>query len=309
MMLAVIALLAALTPCFAENYPEAGQALPWTGLEAGARAGGMAGALCADSADAFALFRNPAGMSGGSGFRGAVSHTAFVLGIRAEDFAADRSVAEGRIGIAIRYVDLGHETQRTIFGIEGPVFGATGLSAALGYARAGLFAGRVRAGAAVKLLSADTFYSNQATGAVDAGLIAGFLRGDAGDEPVRLGVSVMDLGPGIGAAGLATRLRLGGAASTVKNAGRGDGVTGALDLEFSLQGTASLHAGAEYAFGGFAFGRVGYARSLWSEGAGGFCAGAGLRAGGFQLDYSYSAVGNLGGAHRVGVTYARLPVP
>jgi hypothetical protein len=304
---ALAALLLAASRASAENLAEAGSSAPWTKLDAGARSAGFSGAICAVPGDAFALFVNPAGLSEGSGTRGGVSHTSFVLGIRAEDFAASRSAGSGRIGFAFRYVDLGRESQRTLGGIEGPVFGATGYSASLGYAGSGYFSGRVRAGAALKMISATTFYSRDVSGAVDAGAIGTLVRNEDGGEAVRAGLSLLDLGPGFGDTWLSTRLRIGIAATTAKGPGAENGVTAALDVEVPRLGAASVRAGAEYGFGGIAFARVGYFKRLSAQAAqdgdGGPTAGIGLTLRGFSLDYAYAAMGTLGGTHRVGVTY------
>ncbi|HBE88435.1 MAG TPA: hypothetical protein DDW67_04760, partial [Elusimicrobia bacterium] len=298
---AIIALLLPAAPAAAKSGVEA---MPFLKLDAGPRPASMGGAYCASGDDAVAVFYNPASAGLVGRHEAYLGHNEWLEGMRVESGS---------------YVHP-HGYRLTFFGSLNALFsGAMRKYDALGtrledfdareYALAGGAAYYLGAGfhfgAAVKLLNQSVGGSGGAGWAGDAGLLKKWDRWTAGASVSNFGGKIS---VGSESFEVPLILRAGAAFRPLdKVTIAGEGVkNGEAGFEGALGGELALPSGAGQVF----FIRAGL-RSGRDENTGpGVSAGLGMRTGPLGLDYSFSPYGDLGGAHRLSLSFlfgARRP--
>jgi hypothetical protein len=270
-------------------------------LGTGARAVALGGAYTALADGADALGWNVAGLAGMKQREVAAAHAELVENTR-HDFAAyAHPTAQGTFAAGLIYLSHGSFEGRDATGrVTGKVTAADAAVSA-GWARN--FDG-LQAGAAVKFVTSHIAEAEAHTAAVDLGLKRELTR--YRDGRVLAGVALRNLGPGLKYASRRDHLPLqaaGGLAWAHEK--------GALAVEFL---EAPYGAGGDAAFGGeyklnsnFAF-RAGYSTMGVGAGSGfdalkGLSFGLGLSKDALSVDYAVVPGGELGSAHRFGLSY------
>lgn len=278
-----------------QDYGAGSQAAPWLKLSNNARstAMGEAGVALADDVNAASV--NPAGLSQLNGQGLAFMHQAYIMDSAVEHLAYGLPVTKGLgLALSVDYLNFGTIEKTSVDSGSGLLVSdgsfnpnAMHVDAAAGYAL-GAFA----LGANLKYVSQKFESTGGSAFAADLGALW-----RQGEEGASLGLSVQNLGSQLDGANLPMGVRAGAAwrmaLGTGKAAVAADAKIPSADTGASVFGGGVEYTGAElYAL------RAGY-KAVGNGGAGGLTVGGGLRYGIAQLDYSFSAVGELGNAHQV----------
>lgn len=275
----------------------------------GPRAVGMGESQTAVAEDAYAAYWNPAGLALVPFPQLAATYNRSFAGVDHQYLSLAWPLRGGsalnlnftRLGVSS--ID-GFDAQGTKTG--GVEAGAQALG--LGYARAlagdGVERPRLFAGLGLKGLRESLAGVSAQSAAADLGLLASWqppLRGWAAGSEWRVGLSALNLGPGLKfdteRAPLPTAYRLGFAWRTRP---RGDALTFSLDPVFSRDEAAYVAFGAEYAVWRTLAFRLGYRTG--QEIGSGFRGGVGFKLKVVEVDYAFAPFGELGQMQRVGLT-------
>lgn len=265
---------------------------------------GGAGAALVDGADS--LFWNPAGLGRFDAETPSdlsLSYSNLLEGAYTGGVAyAKPRVGPGSLAVGLVYFSQASLTGYTSVGDPNGNFTPNDLALSAAY---GLTMGRVRAGAALKLIR-SVIADQSATGAaVDLGIQAERVA-DLGDGALDLGAALSNLGP---------PMKLGTAASALPFSMRGGGVWHAspnfnavLDVVLPVDQDPYLSVGGEAYLkqkGWTGFVRLGFnqARSRGIDGLTGLTGGAGLDLQAFRLDYAWTPYGDLGMINRVTLAF------
>ncbi|HOW90646.1 MAG TPA: PorV/PorQ family protein, partial [Elusimicrobiales bacterium] len=267
-------------------------------IDAGARAGAMAGAFTAVAEDALSIFYNPAGPAMSGGDQVSLAHAEWFEGLRNEHAAYTHAVS-GRLSVFAGFAALlstsldEYDATGLRTGSYGAMDGAAGVGAAWKHREDlcfGLFAKSVyQRGAEEKAYA----YAG------DMGVLYNY-----GGE-MRFGAALQNLGtsirlhrtrfdlPRTWRAGAAYRLERMAWLSAERLKAGGSGAAAALGAE------------GEYAITGkeTVFARLGYKSGRSRNAGSGLSAGLGLRSGSLGVDYAFSPLGDLGDAHRFTLTF------
>lgn len=278
---------------------ESGLALPLAMQNGTARSVAMGSACASLAPGASALFFNPAGLGFLKNVELALHHNSG-LGDRIQEtaiFGFDAGAAGG-FGISINYVNNGVFERRDDLGNLLP--GGNG---------AGEFGGSLGWG---KQMLPD-FYAGVALKAGSktlAGRDYGSIAADAGilweaAPSLKIGAAYMNLGGTMAGFPVASGFRAG--ASYDMDFGGSNGMMMAFSGETHTDGLSTLNAGLELRGFSIVSVRLGYVYNFSDtrfEGLAGMTAGMGVKLQGVELDYAYVPFGDLGGTHRVSLTYA-----
>ncbi len=260
----------------------------------GARPVGMGEAYTAVANDASAVSWNPGGLTGVGGFGAVASYNALASGVGVSYLAGAMPLGPGTAGLGVAALNFGVVDQRDVNGatLGGASFLDFGVVAGWALRHATFMGKEGTTGVSVEVVKE----------AVGGTLVAVGAGGTYSLRPeLAVAWAVAHLGTRAGGFGLPVVAKLGGAYALPS--------WGTLGLDVAYE-PASRRAWV--AVGGeltplplFAL-RAGYktlAQAQGLEGVAGVTAGAGVRFGGFGLDYAYQPFGALTTAHRVSLTY------
>lgn len=204
----------------------------------------------------------------------------------------------GGTGVAVTRFDAGNMTRtfenaQGLFSGSGAQFDAGDWAVAVGHGRR--ITDRWTVGGTAKIVRSEIDDVSATTGAVDLGATY------AHSDNLTLGVSLTNLGRGQrflrNRDPLPLTLRVGGAYRL------GNRLIAAIDLAQPRDHAFEIHAGAEWRPIRPLALRIGYSQARDEDNREGLTAGLGLLVGDFSIDYAFVPFGELGEAHRFGVTY------
>lgn len=262
---------------------------------------GEAGAA---AAGAQALFYNPAGLAASAGTEVFLSQTQWLQDVNYSSLALSRKVSGGALGFSANYLSVPATDKYDNLGNNlGDQYSASDLAAGFGFAAE--LDEKTAFGFAAKFVSSRLEDSRASGAAFDAGARYAALPGR-----LSLGAAVQNAGGGLKyeseSAPLPLTFRAGGeyVFQLQEAEGRRQSVAALLDGTYLKDSGAGTGAGLEYASesesGSFAL-RGGWHTTGAGKGAG-LTLGLGISSQAYMLDYSYSAMGDLGQAHRLSLT-------
>ena len=277
-------------------------------IPVGARETALGGAMTAHSADADAVFYNPAGLAAGRGMQASYAYNNYFSGISQQWLAGALPYGGGTLGLGLNYFSVSPFAAYDNDNARTGSVSAYGLAAYLGYGRAlrtGLaLLPELRWGAAAKYIS-EKLDSYGASGyGLDAGLQAGTaLKGlSVGLAAENLAASRLDF---VASGERPERSLKAGAAYELGATGSAVTALFAADMNFPGDGGSYVSAGAEGVFYGVVSLRAGY--SAYGDLSNGMSFGAGVslpgRWKGVRLDYSYGSTYDLGSVHKFGASW------
>ncbi|MCX5787553.1 MAG: PorV/PorQ family protein [Elusimicrobia bacterium] len=278
-------------------------------LDAGARAVAMGGAQAALASDAEALIYNPAALGRGGRYEATLMHNQYVSPITQEyvGFATPQG-----LGLQLNYLTYGHVPRTTVSNPDGTgaSFGITDTALGLGLGRE--VAEGLRVGGAVKFIRESIDNVSGSAYAADGGI----LYATPGRRRWLFAAALQNMGSTVRFQSanekLPAQLRL-GAAYEVRSGAEApasfDWVDNllALPVTFELDLIKERSDNALFSFGAESWLAPSFAARVGFNGrndAGiGITAGFGWRHDGFQLDYAFTPLGDLGSAHRLSATF------
>jgi hypothetical protein len=278
-------------------------------IDVGARATAMGSAFVAVSDDASALYWNAAGIA-------RIDPDKSQLTLNHANWPAELSFDQagyvfhfrkipGAFGVQIRALTMQPMVETTAYQPDpsvgtGNTFDAGMLAAGLTYARS--FTDKFSAGLTFNFINEGLAEFSQQTYAFDVGTLY-----DVGTMGMKIGMAISNIGSQIKFIDREARIpavfRVGTSATILQTADQK--LIGTFDFSHPPDNAERLNVGAEYAFHKYAFLRGGYNINYDSEGIAG---GAGFHfpvsvAGMADLDYAYTDMKDLGGAHRFSLTF------
>jgi len=211
----------------------------------------------------------------------------------------------GAIGVQIRALTMQPMVETTAYQPDpnvgtGNTFDAGMLAAGLTYARS--FTDKFSAGLTFNFINEGLAEFSQQTYAFDVGTLY-----DVGTLGMKIGMAISNIGSQIKFIDREARIpavfRVGTSATILQSADQK--LIGTFDFSHPPDNAERLNVGAEYSFHKYAFLRGGYNINYDAEGIAG---GAGFHfpvsvAGMADLDYAYTDMKDLGGAHRFSLTF------
>lgn len=277
-----------------ENYGAGSQAAPWLKLPNNARSAAMGEAGVALADDVNAASQNPAGLSQMKGQQFSFMHQAYVVD-SAVEHAAYGLQAMNNLGLALSldYLNFGTINKYTRDAsnqlVANGSFNPSALHLDLG---AGYALKAFSLGVNAKYVSQSFDGTGGSTVGADVGAL--WRQGETG---LSLGAALQNLGGTLDGSNLPLAT-VAGAAYRIGLAGGVVAIAADADIPAADSAASVLSAGVEYAAAELYALRAGY-KAAGNGGAGGFSVGAGLRYSVAQLDYAFSAVGDLGNAQQV----------
>jgi len=278
-------------------------------IDVGARATAMGSAFVAVSDDATALYWNAAGIA-------RIDPDKSQLTLNHANWPAELSFDQagyvfhfrkipGAIGVQIRALTMQPMVETTAYQPDpnvgtGNTFDAGMLAAGLTYARS--FTDKFSAGLTFNFINEGLAEFSQQTYAFDVGTLY-----DVGTLGMKIGMAISNIGSEMQFIDRSARIpsifRVGTSATLMSNADQK--LIGSFDFSHPPDNAERLNVGAEYSFHKYAFLRGGYNINYDAEGIAG---GAGFHfpvsvAGMADLDYAYTDMKDLGGAHRFSLTF------
>lgn len=314
-LLSLYLLISALLPAQSAAAGGAGTAAAdFLKIPVGARETALGGALTAASADANAVFYNPAGLCQAGVPEVSFAYNNYFSGISQQWAAGCAPLAGGALGLGVNYlkVDAFPAYDAADNGI-GSV-SAYDLAGYLGYGRALRTGLRglplVRYGASVKYIAERLDGSSASGYGLDAGLqVLTAVKG------LRFGIAAENLAASrlefIGEGARPARSFKAGAAYLAGAAGAPVSALFSLDVDLSGEGRRDISAGVENTLYGAVSLRAGY--ETFGDVSNGLTFGLGLalpgQARGTRLDYSYGSSYDLGNVHKFGFSWRFGPPP
>lgn len=277
-----------------ENYGAGSQAAPWLKLPNNARSSALGEAGVALADDVNAASQNPVGLSQLKGQQLSFMHQAYVVDSAVEHAAYGLQAMDGLgLALSLDYLNFGTINKYSVNAsnqlVAAGSFDPSAMHLDLG---AGYALGAFSLGVNAKYVSQS--FDGTGGSAVGADLGALWEQAETG---LSLGASLQNFGSQLDGADLP----LGARAGAAYRIGLDGGVAAvAADANVPVVDTAAtvLSAGVEFTAAKLYAVRAGY-KAAGNGGAGGFSVGAGLRYSVAQLDYAFSAVGELGDAQQV----------
>jgi len=275
----------------------------------GARAAAMGGAFVGVADDASAVFWNPAGIA-------RIDPDKSELQFNHANWPAELSFDQigyvfhmgripGAFSVHVRALTMDPMVETTAFQPDpnlgtGETFDAGLMTAGVTYARS--FTDKFSAGITANLIQEGLAEFSQQTFAFDIGTLY-----DVGTMGMRIGMAISNMGSEIRFIERDARIpaifRVGTSATMMQSANQL--LIGSFEFSHPPDNSERLNVGAEYSFRRFVFLRGGYNINYDTEGLAG---GAGFRfpvsiAGQADLDYAYTDMKDLGGAHRFSLRF------
>lgn len=296
-LLALLALLPA-SGSWAQALSNASTAFPILSVGMGARAVGMGESFTAVADDLSALHYNPAGLGQIPNTRVSLMHNSYLNMGFFETLAFDLPLGDtGTLAMGFSYLNYGNIERRDNLGNLAGTYAPNdlGLRGAFGFEAAE----DLYLGAGSQWLREDISGSIFTSLSWDLGALWSPFEGFSA------GLAVKNLGVESGGYKLPAQVKAGAAYRIPLSGIDAHVLTFSAGGDLSFQGASRLNAGFEYAIQKSYFLRAGYAGDLQDNklgGVKGLSAGAGVKWDQFQLDYSFSFVGDLGDLHRVSLS-------
>ena len=251
------------------------------------------------------LFYNPAGLSDLAGTELALSQVKWVMDVNYSNLAAAKSFGAGVFGLSVNYLSMPRLEKYDKLGNKlDAAFSAADMAAGIGYGAK--LTQRLGCGLNARYVSSSLDDKTASAMAFDAGLKYAVVRG-----VLNVGAALQNLGTKLKfseeSSSLPLNLKLGAEyvlsidsdADLPKkisfyadvNQLKDSGVSGSAGIEF----LSAYRDGSLFSF------RGGY-RTNAGDKSSGASLGLGMGSGAYLLDYSYSALGSLGQAHRLSLT-------
>ena len=275
----------------------------------GARPAGMGGSFVAVADDANALFWNAAGIA-------RIDADKSQLSLNHANWPAELSFDQagyvfhlkkipGALGVSVRALSMQPMVETTSYQPDpnigtGNTFDAGMLAAGVTYARS--FTDKFSAGVTANFINEGLAEFSQQTFAFDVGTLY-----DVGTLGMKIGMAISNIGSQIKFIDRESRIpaifRVGTSATLLQGADQR--LLGTFEFSHPPDNSERLNVGAEYAFHKYVFLRGGYNINYDTDG---LAAGAGFHfpvsvAGMADLDYAYTDMKDLGGAHRFSLTF------
>jgi len=275
----------------------------------GARPAAMGGAFVAVADDANALFWNAAGIA-------RIDADKSQLSLNHANWPAELSFDQagyvfhlkkipGALGVSVRALSMQPMVETTAYQPDpnigtGNTFDAGMLAAGVTYARS--FTDKFSAGVTANFINEGLAEFSQQTFAFDVGTLY-----DVGTLGMKIGMAISNIGSQIKFIDRESRIpaifRVGTSATLLQGADQR--LLGTFEFSHPPDNSERLNVGAEYAFHKYVFLRGGYNINYDTDG---LAAGAGFHfpvsvAGMADLDYAYTDMKDLGGAHRFSLTF------
>jgi hypothetical protein len=275
----------------------------------GARAAGMGGAFVAVADDATALFWNAAGIARIDADKSELSlnHANWVADLSFDQIGYVFHVKRipGAIGVHARALSMDPMVETTAYQPDpnvgtGRTFDAGMMTVGLTYARS--FTDKFSAGGTANFIHEGLAEFSQQTYSFDVGTLY-----DVGTMGMKIGMAISNIGTQIKfidrEARIPAMFRVGSSISVLQSADQR--LLGAVEFSHPPDNAERLNVGAEYDFRHFVFLRGGYNINYDAEGIAG---GVGFHfpvsvAGQADLDYAYTDLKDLGGAHRFSLRF------
>jgi Type IX secretion system protein PorV len=273
-------------------------------IDVGARAAGMGGAFVAIADDATALYWNCAGIA-------LIANDKSELSLNHANWPSDLSFDQvgyvfhikripGAFGVAARALSMQPMVETTAYQPDpdvgtGRTFDAGMMAAGVSYARA--FTDKFRAGVTANFIHEGLADLSQQAFSFDLGTLY-----DVGTLGMKIGMAIQNMGAQIKFIDRSARIpsifRVGTSATLMQSADQK--LVGSFEFSHPPDNAERMNVGGEYSFHRYLFLRGGYNFNYDSEGIAG---GVGFHfpvsvAGKADLDYSYTDMKDLGGAHR-----------
>ncbi|HEY6866765.1 MAG TPA: PorV/PorQ family protein [Candidatus Eisenbacteria bacterium] len=278
-------------------------------IDVGARAASMGGAFVAVSDDASALYWNAAGIA-------RIDPDKSQLTLNHANWPAELSFDQagyvfhfkkipGAFGFQIRALTMQPMVETTAYQPDpnvgtGNTFDAGMLAAGMTYARS--FTDKFSAGLTFNFINEGLAEFSQQTYAFDVGTLY-----DVGTLGMKIGMAIANIGSQIKFIDREARIpavfRVGTSATLMQTADQK--IIGSFEFSHPPDNSERMNVGAEYSFHKYVFMRGGYNINYDAQG---LAAGAGFHfpvsvAGMADLDYGYTDMKDLGGAHRLSLTF------
>ena len=275
----------------------------------GARASGMGGAFVAVSDDASALYWNAAGIAriDPESSQLSLNHAQWIADLQFEQIGYVFHVKRfpGAFGVSVRSLTMKPMVETTAFQPDpivgtGRTFDAGSMTVGLTYARS--FTDKFSAGFTANLIHEGLAEFSQQTYAFDVGTLY-----DVGTLGMKIGMSISNIGTDIKFIDRAGRIpsifRVGTSFALMNTADQK--LLGAFEFSHPPDNSERMNVGGEYVYRDFLALRGGYNINYDAEGLAG---GVGFR---FPLsslakadmDYAFTDMKELGGAHRFSLTF------
>ena len=278
-------------------------------IDVGARASSMGGAFVAVSDDASALYWNAAGIA-------RIDPDKSQLTLNHANWPAELSFDQagyvfhfrkipGAFGVQIRSLSMQPMVETTAYQPDpnvgtGNTFDAGMLAAGMTYARS--FTDKFSAGLTFNFINEGLAEFSQQTYAFDVGTLY-----DVGTLGMKIGMAISNIGSQIKFIDREARIpaifRVGTSATLMQTSDQK--IIGSFEFSHPPDNSERMNVGAEYSFHKYVFMRGGYNINYDAQGIAG---GAGFHfpvsvAGMADLDYGYTDMKDLGGAHRLSLTF------
>lgn len=272
----------------------------------GARAEGMGGAFVAVADDATALYWNPAGIA-------RIDAQSSEISLNHANWPAELSFDQascvfhlkmlpGALGVQIRALSMQPMEERTAYQPEGTgrTFDAGMQAIGLTYSRS--FTDKFSAGVTGNFISEGLDDKTSSSMAFDVGTLY-----DVGVAGMKIGMAIENIGSEMTFIDRSARIpsifRVGTSAVLMNSSDQK--LIGSFEFSHPPDNTEHMNFGAEYSFRRYLFLRTGYNVDYDSAG---LAAGIGMRfpvsvAGKANLDYAYTDMKALGGAHRFSLNF------
>jgi hypothetical protein len=276
-------------------------------ISVGARAVGMGGAFVGVSDDATSVYWNAAGIARVDPDKSVVSlnHANWPAGLSFDQmsYVFHMRRIPGAFAVHARALTMQPMTVTTAYQPNGTgeTFDAGMMTLGLTYARS--FTDKFSAGATGNFVSEGLAEFSQQAMAFDIGTLY-----DVGTLGMRIGMSISNIGSEMQfierTARMPSIFRVGMSAVVMQRSDQK--LVGAVDFSHPPDNSERLNLGAEYSFRKYLFVRGGYGFNYDSEGLG---CGIGLHvpvsaAGMADVDYAFTDMKDLGGVHRISLTFS-----
>lgn len=275
-------------------------------IEVGARGAAMGGAFVAVADDATSLFWNAAGIA-------RIDPDKSELSLNHANWPAELSFDQvgyvfhikkipGAFGVHARALSMDPMTETTAFQPNGTgrTFDAGMMAAGVTYARS--FTDKFSAGVTGNFINEGLADLSQQTFSFDLGTLY-----DVGTLGMKIGMAISNIGSQVKFIDRSARVpaifRVGTSATLLQSADQR--LIGSFEFSHPPDNSERLNVGAEYAFRKYLFVRGGYNINYDSQGLAG---GVGFHfpvsiAGQADMDYAYTDMKDLGGAHRFSLSF------
>ncbi len=278
-------------------------------ITVGARAAGMGNAFVAVADDASSLYWNAAGIA-------RIDTDKSQLSLNHANWIADMSFDQigyvfhvkripGAFGVSARALSMDPMVETTAYQPDpvtgtGRTFDAGMMTVGLTYARS--FTDKFSAGLTGNFINEGLAEFSQQTYSFDVGTLY-----DVGAFGMKIGMTISNIGSQISfidrEARIPAMFRVGSSLALMQRADQQ--IVGSFEFSHPPDNAERLNIGAEYMFKNFVFVRGGYNINYDAEGVAG---GAGFHfpvsvAGEANLDYAYTDMRDLGGVHRLSLTF------